>query len=169
MKKFGLLLIALFLSASVKAETVTLTSGSTIEGRMIEETEEYIKIDFQGTPLTYYRDEIQDIDRNPRPQSVRETAKTLPVEPASAGDPFKEFISVCQEVLLNTGLFEQGDLVNKTCECIAMGSKKDGLPPSEMAEIVTKTKADFKYKPDNEIFNKNVDECHTNMIQSLNE
>ena len=98
MKKVAPLLIVLFLSTFVFAETVTLKSGSTMEGRLIEETDEYIKIDFQGTPLTYYRDEIKKIDSNPRPQSVRDTAEALPVKLERAEDPFKEFIAVCQEM-----------------------------------------------------------------------
>jgi len=46
----------------VFAETVYLKSGETIKGDMIEETNEYVKIDFQGIPLTYYKDDIVRIE-----------------------------------------------------------------------------------------------------------
>lgn len=53
----------LFLSVySVYAETIVLKSGQTVEGKLIEKTDKYIKIDFQGVPLTYYFDEINTIN-----------------------------------------------------------------------------------------------------------
>lgn len=62
--KLGILfLIILFLfPILVSAETITLKSGKTVEGKLIEKTDKYIKIDFQGIPLTYYLDEIESID-----------------------------------------------------------------------------------------------------------
>jgi hypothetical protein len=44
------------------AETIILKSGQTIEGKLIEKTDEYIKVDFQGIVLTYFLDEINNID-----------------------------------------------------------------------------------------------------------
>lgn len=54
----------LILSISTFAETVVLKSGKTVEGKLIEKTDKYIKIDFQGVPLTYYLDEIERVDEN---------------------------------------------------------------------------------------------------------
>ena len=53
-----------FLSSLCFAETVVLKSGKTVEGKLIEKTDEYIKIDFLGAPLTYFLDEIESIDGN---------------------------------------------------------------------------------------------------------
>lgn len=54
---------ALFLSvSSTYAVTIVLKSGKTVEGKLIEKTDKYIKIDFQGLPLTYFLDEIENID-----------------------------------------------------------------------------------------------------------
>lgn len=54
---------ALFLGVSfVCAETIILKSGLTFEGKIIEKTDEHIKVDFQGVPLTYYFDQIESID-----------------------------------------------------------------------------------------------------------
>jgi len=56
----------LFLSvSSVYAETIVLKSGKTVEGKLIEKTDKYIKIDFQGVPLAYPFDEIQSINGEP--------------------------------------------------------------------------------------------------------
>ena len=40
---------------------LTLKSGKKVEGQIIEKTDEYIKIDFSGIPLTYYMDQIENI------------------------------------------------------------------------------------------------------------
>jgi len=57
-----LLAIAFFLPSFIFAETIVLKSGKTVEGKLIEKTDKYIKIDFQGVPLTYFLDEIESID-----------------------------------------------------------------------------------------------------------
>ena len=56
------LLICLSLPIFASAETILLKSGKTIEGKLIEKTNEYIKIDFQGVVLTYFFDEIESVD-----------------------------------------------------------------------------------------------------------
>jgi len=62
-KKTALLLI-LFLTMSLplSAETTILKSGKTVKGKIIERTDEYIKIDFHGVPLTRYLEDIESID-----------------------------------------------------------------------------------------------------------
>lgn len=44
------------------AETIVLKSGKTIEAKIIERRDEYIKIEYYGVPLTYFFDEIESID-----------------------------------------------------------------------------------------------------------
>ncbi|MCX5705440.1 MAG: hypothetical protein NTZ92_05235 [Candidatus Omnitrophica bacterium] len=44
------------------ADTVVLKSGKTVEGKIIEKTNKYVKIDFQGVELTYFVDEIEKIE-----------------------------------------------------------------------------------------------------------
>jgi tetratricopeptide (TPR) repeat protein len=56
------LLVCLCLPVFTYAETIVFKSGKTIESKLIEKTDKYIKIDFQGTPLTYFLDEIKSID-----------------------------------------------------------------------------------------------------------
>lgn len=45
------------------AEIITLNSGKTVEGKIVEETEKYVKIIFMGTTLTYWREDIESIDK----------------------------------------------------------------------------------------------------------
>ena len=62
--KIGVLifLIISLVFGNVFAESIVLKSGKTVEGRLIEKTNKYIKIDFQGVLLTYFLDEIESID-----------------------------------------------------------------------------------------------------------
>jgi hypothetical protein len=54
MKTFIPILLIFFIAPLCFAETIVLKSGKTIEGKLIEKTDEHIKIDFQGVPLTYF-------------------------------------------------------------------------------------------------------------------
>ena len=56
------LAISFCFPAFVFAETIVLKSGKSVEGKLIEKTDKYIKIDFMGVPLTYFFDEIESID-----------------------------------------------------------------------------------------------------------
>lgn len=48
----------------VFSETIILKSGQKVEGKITEETDKYVKIDFEGVGLTFYNDEIFSIDRS---------------------------------------------------------------------------------------------------------
>ncbi|MDD5097375.1 MAG: hypothetical protein PHU59_02650 [Candidatus Omnitrophica bacterium] len=45
------------------ADTVVLKSGQVIEGKIIEVTEKYVKINFDGVDVTYFQDEIASINQ----------------------------------------------------------------------------------------------------------
>lgn len=70
-----LLLTFLFFN-NLLAETVVLKSGKTVEGKITETTDKYIKVDFQGVGITYYLDEIASIDGQAvvLPAAVKESA-----------------------------------------------------------------------------------------------
>jgi len=65
-----LLVLGLYFPSSILAETILLKSGKTVEGKLIEKTDKYIKIDFQGTSLTYFFDEIESIDGQKQPLTL---------------------------------------------------------------------------------------------------
>lgn len=66
-KRLGIALIAsLFFSFLplhlTFSEIIKLKSGKVVEGRIVEKTDSYIKVDFVGVPLVYFFDEIDSID-----------------------------------------------------------------------------------------------------------
>lgn len=66
-------LVNLFLSAAF-AQTITLKSGKKIQGKILQRTEYYIKVDIAGVPLTYFLDDIYTIEAEqvvpPNPQQA---------------------------------------------------------------------------------------------------
>ncbi|MDD5584883.1 MAG: transglutaminase-like domain-containing protein [Candidatus Omnitrophica bacterium] len=51
----------LFFCLPLFAETITLKSGKTVEGKIVERTDAYIKMEILGIPVTYYLDEIASL------------------------------------------------------------------------------------------------------------
>lgn len=62
MKKIILILVLLALPLMCFAETIVLKSGKTVEGKIIERTDQYVKIEFQGIGLTYFLEDVESID-----------------------------------------------------------------------------------------------------------
>ncbi|MDP2922203.1 MAG: tetratricopeptide repeat protein [Candidatus Omnitrophota bacterium] len=67
LKKIGFFTILLSISciyflSSLFAAIITLKSGKKVEGKIIEKTDKYIKIDFEGVPLTYFLEDIESVD-----------------------------------------------------------------------------------------------------------
>jgi len=61
--KILLLLVLFFLSVTnVFADTILFKSGKTIEGNIIEQTGEAVKLEVEGIPLTYYVSDIDSIN-----------------------------------------------------------------------------------------------------------
>ncbi len=60
-KKLLIILCVIGLPISVFAETIVFKSGKTIEGNILERTEKYITMDFEGVPVIYFMDEIESI------------------------------------------------------------------------------------------------------------
>ena len=47
---------------SSQAEILILKNGKTIEGKILEKTDKYIKVDILDMPITYYLDDVETID-----------------------------------------------------------------------------------------------------------
>jgi len=56
------MIVVFFLSSFCFAETIVLKSGQTREGKIIERTDDYVKIDYHGASVAYFFDEIESID-----------------------------------------------------------------------------------------------------------
>ena len=58
---FGLCLM-LLTSSLVFAETIHLKNGNSVSGKILEKNAQSVKVDTNGVSMTYYADEIKDID-----------------------------------------------------------------------------------------------------------
>lgn len=69
MKKFFVFFAAaaFFFPVLTFAETLVLKSGKSVEGRIIEDTEQVVKLDVEGVSLTFYRDEIEKVEKGTAP------------------------------------------------------------------------------------------------------
>lgn len=56
-------MIACSISAFCFADTIVLKDGDTIDGTILEETSDYVAIDFEGVPMKYFREDIKEIKK----------------------------------------------------------------------------------------------------------
>jgi len=54
---------SIFLHAGFGA-TIVLKNGKKVEGRIIEQTNKYVKLDFQGAGLIYFADEVASVEQD---------------------------------------------------------------------------------------------------------
>ncbi|MFA6350136.1 MAG: hypothetical protein WCY12_04345 [Candidatus Omnitrophota bacterium] len=76
-----------FLVSGVSAETIKLKSGQQIQGRIIERTDSYVKVEIAGTPLTYFLDDISSIEAE---QPVSSEPQIQSAAGQSPSDLYKE-------------------------------------------------------------------------------
>jgi hypothetical protein len=77
MKKIFFLLLASALAFSAAyADTIILKTGQQVEARIVDRNPSSVKVDLDGTELTYYLDEVQSINGEPVSVSIQ------PIEPA---------------------------------------------------------------------------------------
>jgi len=92
MRKRSVLLIVAFFSTQIFyftplfAETVILKTGQKIEGKITKKTDAFIRIEENGTPMTYFNEEIAQVIETPQTVSEanpkNEISKVDPAEPA---------------------------------------------------------------------------------------
>lgn len=118
----SLLMISPFFCTISFAETILLKSGKTIEAKIIDKTDKYIKIDIEGVPLTYFFDDIEAIDGKKITLSLQQSnpatqnQKTEPKNQVSpAPTPKSEIV-----VYLKSGEIIKGLIVNKTADSIVI-------------------------------------------------
>ncbi len=63
MKKLIFIVLFLFIPAISSADLIYLKNGKLIEGQIFKETEFSVRINVNGAPYVYYREEIDHIDR----------------------------------------------------------------------------------------------------------
>lgn len=75
--------ICLLMTGVCFAQTIiTLKSGTTVEGKLIEKTDDYVKIEAYDIELTYFMDEIENITykETSQPSISTDNVKTIPGE-----------------------------------------------------------------------------------------
>jgi hypothetical protein len=65
------LLIIFSAYGSAHAETLHLNNGNSIEGKVLERGSDDVKVDVHGVTMTYFKDEIKDIDGKPLEQKIQ--------------------------------------------------------------------------------------------------
>ncbi|MFA5099881.1 MAG: hypothetical protein WC547_03235 [Candidatus Omnitrophota bacterium] len=83
---FFLILIVICFSQSAQAESIVLRSGKTIEGQILEKTDDYIKVDYKPSPLYYYWDSIDSIDGQTVPGRAQKAQPQEAALTAGSGD-----------------------------------------------------------------------------------
>jgi hypothetical protein len=63
---FFILILLYFYSPPCYAETIKLKNSKVIEAKILEQADNYVKVDVSGIALTYYYDEIESIDGQSR-------------------------------------------------------------------------------------------------------
>lgn len=84
--------VMLFSVCFSHAETIKFKNGKTIEAKVMEKTEQYIKVDISGIPITYYLNEIESIDGKAVSLSPEATSSGAVMDKLStqADDYFRE-------------------------------------------------------------------------------
>jgi len=72
--------IFLLFSSPCRAETIYLKSGIKVEGKIVEKTDQQVKVDISGITLTYFADEIDRIEgeSNPAPAPQPQIPASIP-------------------------------------------------------------------------------------------
>ncbi len=83
-----LLIFILFFWHPAFSETIILKNGNSVEGKIVEQTDKYIKIDYMGTILTYWKDDIEKIDNSEDVKKNNNLKEEIPVieEPQETPD-----------------------------------------------------------------------------------
>ena len=69
--------------AGAFAQTIYLKTGGSIQGKIVEKTDEYVKVDFLGVLLTYHSDEIKEIKDTEEDETPVRVAPRAPSEQIS--------------------------------------------------------------------------------------
>ncbi len=135
----------LFFSNNVLAETIVLTSGETVEAKIINQSEKYIEVEYEGVPITYYLNEIVSVDG----KGIN-SPKEKGLEPAA-----DEKVKLVEELLEVTGTKRQFSDQSKQME--DESSQPDKKKQSEMTALVQRVfKDEFKFEKIYEELRKNI-------------
>jgi len=89
MRNLGILVLMMFFVGGVaSAATITFNDGRTVQGDIIKQDNKSLQINLDGVTMTYYADEIKDIDGKPfAADQTNPVANTEATAPAAAVAP----------------------------------------------------------------------------------
>jgi len=153
----ALVILGLFFPAVISADTVTLKSGKKLEGKILEKTNQYIKIDIDGNALYYELKYIQSIEEEPSAKDAKFYLKKG-LDYAScakfqeAGREFRRGIEIdpsnhnLQETLKMIDNLKNGRITPEYALYLFKGSNY--LINAKYQEAVTEFKEALRLKPD---------------------
>jgi hypothetical protein len=116
-----------FLPTLSFAETIILKSGHEITGEIIEKTQDYIRIDLEGVPLTYYSNEIQSI--------AEERSDTSPLtanySPEPENNALPQSLNPSEDNFQNANI----DTAGQEIQNFAHNNKTTGIPDYNLKEV----------------------------------
>ncbi|MCX5693633.1 MAG: hypothetical protein NT014_00640, partial [Candidatus Omnitrophica bacterium] len=116
-----------FLSLSF-SQTITLKSGQKIEGKIIEQTDKYVKVEFEGVELIFYNDEIFSID-----QTSSAGANTITPEMELLYKAYTASLNTTQSTKTETKVVSGADLLEKAkVDTVVSSSQKDVDSPESV-------------------------------------
>jgi len=83
MRILGILMTTMFLSVAAQAATINLTDGRQVQGDIVSQDSKSVQVNVDGVSMTYYADEIKDIDGQPLGSNASASASA----PQSATPP----------------------------------------------------------------------------------
>ena len=139
-KVFILALSLLLVSSMVFAETIILKSGKTVEGKIIERTDKYIKIDFYGVPLTYWLDDIDHIEGEEKLISPN-------IEPLSASEEKRQESEIAKEKIRDNYVNEKYGITFQCPKGWYMNVMEQKTGANELLVIFSKYPLESKASP----------------------
>jgi len=102
-----LFVAVLLFPAFTYSEVITLKSGEKVEGKITERTNEYIKMDFYGVSLTYFLDEIKDVDGEKVSFSTQNKEALQEQKITPSGDEKTQFVPPAQKKAEHSQAFDK--------------------------------------------------------------
>ena len=125
MKKIMILAAFIFfLIPNAFADTITMKSGKEIEGKIMERTHKFVKVEFSGVQLTYFLDEIEKINGEKVSPEVKNTPAPAPVTAVTAVVPVPEETSVSSVQVTNVGSTGTNEIVVRNEKVTAVQTPK---------------------------------------------
>lgn len=88
MRISSMMFVMMFLMTGwARAEMVNLTDGRSVQGKILQQDAKGLQVSVDGVTMTYYADEIKDIDGKPFGASLPPSAPEAVAQPAAATNP----------------------------------------------------------------------------------